>query len=365
MRTSVVVLLFLSGVYTPYANAPGRPASLGALVLQTANANTDKAPTVEQRTSDLKELEESGRLALNSGQTLEAARILNRVGRLYLLLNKPQDALANHLQALELLRQSPDPQVEIDGLNGSAAAYVRLEQQQPLAQAALDKSLALSKQIRYTVGEAETLLTLSDLQSHVNQTTALLTAQSALTLLRTLNDRAGSARAYIQIGRCYFAQNTLTSAGENFVKALELSRIVKDVTQQAEALIMLGFIEFRKGEWQGSIDYYTQAYGLIDETEEPARMGQIASGVGAAFLENGLPDQGLVQYQRALEYYRRAKEPVAESYAMLGIARSYYLQGDLTQASSYIHQSLEPVAKDSLSAGLPLEIFGKGSYRSW
>ena len=193
----------------------------------------------------------------------------------------------------------------------------------------------------------------------------MLTAQSALALLRALNDKAGSARAYIQLGRCYFAQNILTSAGDNFVKALELSRIVKDVTHQAEALIMLGFIEFRKGEWQGSIDYYTQAYGLIEETAEPARMGQIASGLGAAFLENGLPDQGLAQYQRALEYYRRAENPIAESYAMFGIARSYYLQGVLTQASHYIHQSLEPIEKDSLAAGLPLEYFGKDSHRSW
>ena len=135
MRLSVLVVLFFSGVYTPYANAPGRPASLGALVLQTANADIQKPLTVEQRTSDLKELQESVQLALNSGQTLEAARILNRVGRLYLLLNKPQDALTNHQQALELVRQSPDPQVEIDGLNSSAAAYLRLEQQRPLAQA--------------------------------------------------------------------------------------------------------------------------------------------------------------------------------------------------------------------------------------
>src|SRR6185503_18925506 len=102
-----------------------------------------------------------------------------------------------------------------------------------LAQTALDKALSLSKQINYTLGEAQTLLTLSDLQSRVNQPTALLTAQAALSLWETLDDKEGSARAHIQLGRCYLAQNILTSAAENFVKALELSRGLSNSAGQA------------------------------------------------------------------------------------------------------------------------------------
>ena len=359
MRLSVAALLFLVAVYTPYANAPRRPASLGALVSQTAMSTTDQSVTVEARKSALSGLEASVQLALNSGETREAARILNRIGALHLLLNNPQAALASHLQALELLRQSPDPQAEIDNLNGSAAAYLTLEKQEKLAQAALDKALSLSKQIRYAAGEAKALLTLSDLQSQANQTTALLTAQSALKLWKALNDKEGSARAHIQLGRCYLAQNILSSAGENLVSALELWRILGNKGQQAEALIMLGFIEFRKGEWQGSIDYYTKAYGLIDEMAEPARMGQIASGLGAAFLENGLPERGFAQYERALEFYRRTQHPIAASYAMLGMARSTYLQGNFTEAAKYIHQSLERIDKESVAAGLSFEYLGR------
>ena len=358
MRLSVAALLFLVAVYTPYTNAPRRPASLGALVLQTATPTTDQPVTVEARKSALSGLEASVQLALNSGETREAARILNRIGALQLLLNNPQAALASHQQALELLRQSPDPQAEIDNLNGSAAAYLTLEKQEKLAQATLDKALSLSKQIRYTAGEAKALLTLSDLQSQANQTTALLTAQSALKLWKALNDKEGSARAYIQLGRCYLAQNVLSSAGENLVSALELWRALGNKAQQAEALIMLGFIEFRKGEWQGSIDYYTKAYGLIDEVAEPARMGQIASGLGAAFLENGLPERGFAQYEQALEFYRPI-HPIAASYAMLGMARSTYLQGNLTDAAKYIHQSLELVDRESLAAALSLEYLGR------
>lgn len=357
MKLSAVLLLLLLGLLE--TTAPRHPAGLGAVVWQTGLGTTETPVTVEGRRSVLKELEESVRLALSEGQTLEAARDLNRIGGLHLLLNDPQAALASHLQALDLLRQSPDPQVEIDSLNGSAAAYLSLEKQEALAQAALDKALVLSKQVQYTLGEAQTLLTLSDLQNRGHHPTALLTAQGALALWQALNDKEGSARAYIQVGTCYLAQNILTEAAENFVKALEIWRASSNSAQQAEALIMLGFIEHRKGEWQASIDYYTQAYGLLDETAEPEKMGQMAAGLGAAFLESGLPESGVAQYQRALDYYRRAQKPIAISYAIWGLAKSYFLLGDLAQASTFIQQSLDSVEEDSLPAAPPLEYLGR------
>jgi tetratricopeptide (TPR) repeat protein len=140
---------------------------------------------------------------------------------------------------------------------------------------------------------------------------------------------------------------------------LELWRSLSNKAEEADALIMLGFIEYRKGEWQASIDYYGQAYALLDEDAEPLKMGKIASGLGAAFLENGLPEWGFGQYQRAVDYYQRANDSMAVSYAIWGLARSYYLQGDLTQALVYIHKSLEPVDRNSLSAAPPLEYLGR------
>ena len=201
MKLSVALLLFLLVVHLLEANAPRSPAGLGAVVLQAASATTEKPVTVAGRKGLLRELQEAVQIALGNSQHLDAARNLNRIGALHMLLNDPQAALASHLQALDLLRQSPDTEVEIDSLNGSAAAYLSLEKQDTLAQAALDKALSLSKQINYTLGEAQTLLTLSDLQSRVNQPTALATAQAAVALWLTLDDKEGSARAYAQLGR--------------------------------------------------------------------------------------------------------------------------------------------------------------------
>jgi hypothetical protein len=173
MRVAGVLLLFLLSFALLEVNAPRRPTSLGAAMGQTSPSPTSKPTTVEERRRVLNELEESIRLALSKGETLEAARGLTRTGGLQLLLNDPKAAVASHLQALELLRQSPDPKLVIDNLTGAGAAYSNMPASKDpnapdnlvLAQSAIDEAIKSSKEIRYATGEAEALLVLSELKN--------------------------------------------------------------------------------------------------------------------------------------------------------------------------------------------------------
>ena len=121
-----------------------KPAALDAARL-AANAADDNASTLEGRQAASRKLEEAAGLFLEAGESLEAARVLNRLGRLQLILNEPQAALDSHQKALDLLKQWPDPQVEVDNLNSQADVYLRLQKRDQVA-AVLQKSLALSEQ---------------------------------------------------------------------------------------------------------------------------------------------------------------------------------------------------------------------------
>lgn len=366
MRVTVVLLLLLLSLSLLDVNAPRHSAGLGAVMGQTAGS-TDKPTTVEGRRNVLKQLEESAKVALSNGQSLEAAHSLTQAGGLQLLLNDPQAAVATHLQALDLLRQSPNPQLEIDNLTGCAEAYLNTPPSKDpnppdnlaLAQSALDRALKLSKDIRYAVGEAETLLILSDLQNHENHAAALLTAQNALSIWKNLNDRDGIARAHYKMGIYYLAQNLLDEATENYTRALELWRALNDSVHQASALISLGFVAFRRADWEACTRYYGEAYLMLDEQAEPLQMGRIASALGASFIESGAPEMAVIQYQRALDLYRKAQDPIAMSYATGALGRSYLLSGDLTQATSYLQQALELVSKDKLGPAPVLELLGR------
>ena len=354
MRVLVSLLLTLGLFLLLNVTSPRRSASVAS-----ANTPDAKPLTVEDRKSQLNDLQTSLSLLLSQGQNLEAARTLNRIGGLQLLLNQPEAAIASHTQALNLLSSTPNAEVEIDNLNGSAAAYLFMPEKYPLAQAALDKALDLSRQVRYTFGEAQSLFILSDLQNRSNHATALLTAQASLSIWKALGDKDGIARTQIYIGTYYFAQNLVEEAAESFGQALEVSRSLNNTALQAEALIMLGFIEHRKGDWQASIDYFTQAYGMLDENAEPQKMGQLTGGLGAALNENGLPDEAVIQYERALGFYRQVQDPIYVSYALLGLGRSYFLAGNMEQASNYFQQSFDAEKKGSPGAAFCLQYLAR------
>jgi CHAT domain-containing protein/uncharacterized protein HemY len=333
---------------------------------QAAASADDGASSVEGRREALTKLGEAVRLFLDVGETEAAARALNRAGRLQLKLNAPQDALASYRQALSLLKHAQAPDAEVDGLNGLAAAFMRLPEkeraqlpEEERAEPVLSSSLALSEQSGYTSGQAEALLMLSEWQNPSDHALALQTALKALTLWQTLGDGSGLARAYVRAGECYMAQNALPESEQNYQQALGLWRGLNNSAEQAEALINLGFIEFRRGEWQGCITLLTQARSLLDEEAEPEKMGQVAAGLAESFNENGVPEKGLEQFQKALDYYNRAQVPRSATYATWGIGRTHYLLGHYAEAAGYLRQALATVSPGDSLEGQSYEYLGR------
>jgi CHAT domain-containing protein len=321
-----------------------------------AQAVTNDNRPSESQQEALEHLEQEIPLLIQSGKTDEAARSLNRAGRLQLQLHDPEKAVDSHKRALLLLRTRAD-ELKVDSLNGLGAAYVVL--QNPRAEESLNTALNLSQQIGYRAGQAQALLSLSDWENYDNHVTALGLAQKALVLWRDLDDKEGLARTHSQIGRCYMAQSMLAESTTNYQEALRLWREINNPSQQAGALIMLGFIEYRKGEWQSSISHFTEAQSLIDEKANPDKMGQIAAGLAESFNENGLPEDGLTHYRRALVFYHQTKDPHLVRYATWGLGCTYYLLGDYPEALNHLERALVGVSKDSLSAAQSLEYIGR------
>ncbi len=225
-----------------------------------------------------------------------------------------------------------------------------LLKQKKQAEQVLQKSLTLSSQSGYTYGQAQALLTLSDLQNYYNHPLAVRTAQQALTLWQILDDKPGIARTCAQLGDYYLAQNLLPESMQNYDRALALWRELNDVPAQAGALIMLGFIEHRKGEWSHSIALHLEAQRLLDEKAEPYMMGQIATALAEIFNENGLPELALTHYQRAFDYYTLAKDPNAIAYVTWGLGVTYYQLANYPAAIARFEQALASVDDDPLEA---------------
>lgn len=228
----------------------------------------------------------------------------------------------------------------VDTLNESASAYVKLgkcREAQPL----LDEARIKSDQLNYPAGKAEALLLLSECQNDTDHALAVTTAGEALQLWQSVNNSRGVARSHLQIGQYQMAQTNLVEATQSFQSALESARTLGDAKLQAECLVYLGWVEFRKGAWQEVFTFSARAENLIDGEAEPYLMGQITGGYADAFLETGLGELGLEKFEQSLEYFRQAKSPEGITGSLWGIGKAHYLLGQYPQALTKFQEAIE------------------------
>jgi CHAT domain-containing protein/Tfp pilus assembly protein PilF len=182
---------------------------------------------------------------------------------------------------------------------------------------------------------------LLDLSKKQNENLAIQTAQEALTLFQSINDQEGIANAYFQLGRYYYALTQLNEAGQNYESALRIWRQRGDIANQTRVLTQLGYTEGRKGEWINGFSYLTQAQNLLDDENDMAAMARIATGMAFVFNESGLPAYGLIQFQRAKEYFRKAGDERGYNRMIMAVGYTYLLSEEYPAAISNLQEALE------------------------
>jgi CHAT domain-containing protein/uncharacterized protein HemY len=297
------------------------------------------AKTVEERQQSVAALLAAAHASESSGDTSKAARFLNRVGRLQLRLNLPEEALATYRNVLKLLDHAPEPSAEVDSLNGSAGVYAHLNQCDH-AQPLLKRALSLSKQTGYVAGRAEALLTISDCENHADHVQALKTARESLALWQSEDRKWGAARAQLAIGDYQLEQNDLNEAEKSYKASLQLCQELNIPDGQAEALIALGFVEYRRGAWQDSMTFLAKAQAMLDEKAEPYKMGQVTASIGEAFIESGMPETAIPKLQQAAEYFRITRNPASVIVVSWDIGGAYYSLGRYPESVSTLQGAL-------------------------
>jgi CHAT domain-containing protein len=333
IKRGIILLVMLACVLSPASSRQTQ----GEDVL--TRESDEVATTTDEKQRALTFLLAAAGQSREAGESLKAARYMNRAGRLQLRLNLPHDALSTYKEALSTFTQVPDSPANVDSLNGVGAAYIDLTKCDQ-AQSSFQQAVALSEQSGYVAGKAEALLYLSACQNFSNHGLALRTAQESLTLWQSINHKWGTAKAYAAVGEYQFSLNDLTDATESYEAALSIWRDLNLSDEQAEALINLGFIEYRKGAWQNSMSSLTRAQELLGEKPDPYKMGQITAGIAEAFIESGMPEAGLEKMQQALEFFQQTQHTHAVMVMTWDIGKTYYFLGDYPTAIAKLQAAL-------------------------
>lgn len=176
-------------------------------------------------------------------------------------------------------------------------------------------------------------------KTQTNYAQAATTAKQALALFQSTKDVAGQLKTHELLGNLYYGQTMMTEAAKHFELGLKLARATSDLKKEVHFLCMLGFTEARNGEWLNGVSYLTQAHNLSDDGPYYPGLARVAAGMGYIFNENGLRENALVQYKKAIEYYRLAEDTPNQYRQLMHLGETYFHLKDYSAALTHLREA--------------------------
>ena len=207
------------------------------------------------------------------------ANVLNAIGVAYKRLNKPDEALRNYQQSLDIKRARGD-----------------------------------KRGIALTLGEMASVY-----NSLGKPDEALTNYTEALRLHREIGNKKGIGTTLINFGRFYEDRAQYDEALKLFKEALQIEREVGDKNYQALCLDNIGGVYTFKGEFDDARTYFERALELREELKVPGNIADTLHNLAETSTKIGNYDEALKQYLRALELRRSAGDKrgsAIESYSL-------------------------------------------------
>jgi predicted ATPase len=320
----------------------------------------------------------------------ELQELFERLGYIYALLNRNQEALDMFGQAISLAQRQPG-QGDVAGLirlhrhiagvherraeyetafswlergldlTGEQANQEQLRclllgagiyQRQGRYAESLDwsrRSLKLAEKLAATREQAHALTLLAGTHIHLGESSpALQLARQSLALFRQVEDLAGQVRALINIGNNLSALGRWPAALEAFQEAADLVHTIGSVQEYAVVSNNIGDVLRGLGDLDGAIVQYERAQ--LGFQQSAFGSGVAAMNLGAAYLQQGYLDAAEQQFQRSRQLFATAGTDSFLPELLRYQAELALVRGRIETAIALCHESL--ACADRLSAQL-------------
>ena len=198
----------------------------------------------------------------------QRALILQLLGTAYSSLSKPDEALRNYQQSLDIAR--------------------RLGQKKGIADTL------------YMIGQVYVVMGKPDL--------AFKNQNDALHIYRDIGDRAATANTLLSIGQFYVDRGEHEEGLKIFKEALLLERDVGDENYQAFCLHAIGNTYLSKADYENARTYFAQALQLREKFKVPGDIANTLHNLAETDMMTARYDQALAEYLRALDLRRGAND---------------------------------------------------------
>lgn len=246
-------------------------------------------------------LDKARHLAIELDNQEQQALILQATGIAYKLMNKPEEALRNYQDSMEINQ--------------------RLGQKR---------------------GVAASLVEIAQVQLSLGQPDAALTAYSqALSIRREIGAKKEAGDTLIDLGDLYLESGQPDKALQVLKESLQIQRDANDETYQGLCLNNIGNAYAQKGENEDALTYLQQALLIREKLNVPGDIAETLQNLGTAYAALGQYDQAMTSYMRGLDIYRKAGDNLGAARNVHSIGLVFGYQGRLGSAVGALQDSVK------------------------
>ena len=243
-------------------------------------------------------------LAIQSDNPEEKAAILHAIGVAYAILNKPDDALRDYQQSLEIKRRIGQKRGMAETLHTTAQLEDGLGKWD-IALKHYNQALQLEREIGYNKGIADTLMDLGNsYNDHGQYDRALSLLKEALQIERSIGDQSLVGLGLNSIGNTYFSKGDFDDARTYFEQALTVREKLKVPGDTADTLHNLAETDLNVGEYNRALGYYMRALDLRRSSGDKRRGAIESYSIGTLFENQGRYGAAVASKEGALKNLR-------------------------------------------------------------
>ncbi len=311
--------------------------------------------------SALEPLNKAYSLSVRFDNQEQKGAILHALGVAYQRMNKPEDALRNYEQALEIRKKVGDERgVAMSLLH---AGEVQDAMGNPKAAlASYKEAVEVDRKIGDKAGLIQSLTSLGDLYlNHSKYDDALQYTNEALQLARDNHDESAQATLLLNIGYAHYGKGEYQDALTYFQQSNDISERLKLQEKSALSLHNLGLTNFSLGQYDTATSQYMKSLDAYRASGDKSMLANVSLDMGTLFATQGRYDAALKAQKEALDTFQQLND---RSYLMVWALASY---GDTLSAAGreeegrkFLEQALQlaPQANNDQATAAALNFLG-------
>lgn len=184
------------------------------------------------------------------------------------------------------------------------------------------------------------LIRLADLYRFARPQEAVVMMQEAKDLSVRLNFKNGEVQVLNLLGESARVNGEYTRSLEIQLKALEMSRALKNAAAEANSLTYIGFTYTEIGDYQLGLNFLNQAFILHDQLNMTVNGSFDLSNIGYTYEKMGLLDSALFFQLKAREYLKQVYHIALENLILTRLGQLKSLMGQPREALALGREAL-------------------------